>query len=93
MVETRKDYRKKQRQQKFKNLWNRLFKKSEKDNDEVERNASVPESETIYPNDIKTNESVTVDEKIDRLKKRLNWAILIVLGLIILVLIALFKLY
>lgn len=92
MVETRKDYRKKQRQQKFKNLWHDFFKKSEEDNKEVEKNTSVPENETIYPTDIKTDSSITVDEKINRLKKRLNWAILIVLGLIILVLIALFKL-
>lgn len=92
MVETRKDYRKKQRQQKFKNLWNRFFKKSEEDNEEVERKTSIPENETIYSNDTATDNSITVDEKINRLKKRLNWAILIVLGLIILVLITLFKL-
>lgn len=91
MVETRKDYRKKQRQQKFKNLWHSFFKKTE-DNEEIERNTSIPENETIYQNDIKTDKSITVDEKINRLKKRLNWAILIVLGLIILVLVALFKL-
>ncbi|QNQ82450.1 hypothetical protein FP435_02780 [Lactobacillus sp. PV037] len=91
MVETRKDYRKKQRQKKFKNLWHSFFKTS-KPKDEAENETDVPENKTFFSDSVDAEKQITVDEKRDRLKKRLNWAILIVLGLIILVLIALFKL-
>lgn len=92
MTEKRADYRKNQRRKKLSQLWSRQQTKSEDKDTEYNTVDVNPE---FRRNDEKvdiSSEGNTTEEKVSRLKRRLNWAILIVIILIIIVLLALFKL-
>ncbi|MBP2057795.1 hypothetical protein J2Z60_000967 [Lactobacillus colini] len=91
MTEKRSDYRKSQRHKKIFKLWqskktlpdNKIDSYDEVDvNPEFKRNKEDPDS-SIEPSS---------EEKVSKLKQKLNWAIFIVIILIIGVLFALFKL-
>lgn len=93
MTEKRADYRKKQRQEKVKKIFDK-FKRPKRDDQSLD--AADQNTETQNHSEFESREDFSFEEerenKISRLKKRLNYAILIVVVLLIIVLFALFKL-
>lgn len=93
MTEKRADYRKKQQQKKVRKIFDN-FKRLKKDDqqvDEVDPEPTVKESANFESREDFSSEEER-ENRINRLKKRLNYAILIVVVLLIIVLFALFKL-
>ena len=91
MTEKRSDYRKNQRHKKLSRLWS--GRHSTADRKHTESN-TVDVNPDFRRNDknIKGRNKKTSEEKVLRLKQRLNWAIFIVVILIIIVIFALLKL-
>lgn len=96
MTEKRADYRKNQRRKKLEKLLHRQsqspIKSSKKNLDEDGVDVNPDFKRDNVASDTIQSDSLTSEEKVNRLKKRLNWAILIVIILIVIVLLALFKL-
>lgn len=93
MTEKRADYRKNQRHKKLSRLWSHHQIKPKVEDKHTEDN-TVDVNPEFRRNDEKVDvgSENTSEEKVSRLKRRLNWAILVVVILIIIVLLALFKL-
>ena len=91
MTEKRADYRKNQRHKKLSRLWSHHQAKVEDKNTEDNTVDVNPEFRRNDEN-VDVGSENTTEEKVSRLKRILNWAILIVIILIIIVLLALFKL-
>lgn len=93
MTEKRADYRKKQQKEKLKKVFDG-FKRQKKNDQSID--TAEQETETQDSQKFESRENFSLKEerenKINRLKKRLNYAILIVVVLLIIVLFALFKL-
>ena len=93
MTEKRADYRKKQRQEKVKNIFDKFKRKKKNDQslDVVDQNTETKGHSEFEPRENSSLEEKR-ENKISRLKKRLNYAILIVVVLLVIILFALFKL-
>ena len=93
MTEKRADYRKKQQKEKLKKVFD-SFKRQKKSDPSID--TADQKTETQHSQKFESRENFYLKEqresKINRLKKRLNYAILIVVVLLIIVLFALFKL-
>lgn len=93
MTEKRADYRKKQQKKKIRQIFDSLKRQK---NDDQQNNTVDQNMETQDSSKIESRADFSLGEerenKIARLKKRLNYAILIVVILLIIVLFALFKL-
>ncbi|KRL63481.1 hypothetical protein [Lactobacillus psittaci] len=94
MTETRSDYQRKHRRQSKWNLFPKRDKNSQGSNLDI--NPDFLNQENSSVNDIDSSDyqkpHFTREEKIKRLKRRLNLAIMVVLSLTILVFVALFYL-
>lgn len=94
MTEKRADYRKSQRRKKIAQLFHRQKQSSTKkenfDDQSVDVNPDFKRD--AFDTNQTSSSPLTSEEKVTRLKKRLNWAIMIVIILIVIVLLALFKL-
>lgn len=93
MTEKRADYRKKQQKEKLKKVFDG-FKHQKKIDPSIDTADQKTETQDSQKFESRENFSLKEEResKINRLKKRLNYAILIVVVLLIIVLFALFKL-
>lgn len=93
MTEKRADYRKKQQKEKLKKVFDG-FKRQKKFDPSIDTADQKTETQDSQKFESRENFSLKEEResKINRLKKRLNYAILIVVVLLIIVLFALFKL-
>ncbi len=93
MTEKRADYRKKQQKEKLKSVFDR-FKRQKKIDPSIDTADQKTETQDSQKFESRENFSLKEERenKINRLKKRLNYAILIVVVFLIIVLFALFKL-
>lgn len=96
MTEKRSDYRKKQQKEKVSKIFDN-FKQLRKDKhqaDVSDQKVEVQDSSKFESREDLANRALKEkrEDKVDRLKKRLNYAILIVVVLLVIVLFALFKL-
>lgn len=96
MTEKRSDYRKKQQKEKVSKIFDN-FKRLRKDKhqaDVSDQKVEVQDSSQFESREDLANRALKEkrEDKVDRLKKRLNYAILIVVVLLVIVLFALFKL-
>ena len=92
MTEKRADYRKKQQKEKVSKIFDN-FKRLRKA-DVSDQKVEVQDSSKFESREDLANRALKEkrEDKVDRLKKRLNYAILIVVVLLVIVLFALFKL-
>ncbi|NME19811.1 hypothetical protein HF870_01180 [Lactobacillus johnsonii] len=96
MTEKRADYRKKQQKEKVSKIFDN-FKRLKRDRhqtDASDQKVEVQDSSKFESREDLENRALKekLEDKVDRLKKRLNYAILIVVVLLVIVLFALFKL-
>lgn len=96
MTEKRSDYRKKQQKEKVSKIFDN-FKRLKRDRhqtDASDQKVEVQDSSKFESREDLANRALKekLEDKVDRLKKRLNYAILIVVVLLVIVLFALFKL-
>lgn len=92
MTEKRADYQRKHNKSKSFSLLTDFFRKDKKSQEFNKEDYEAGINQDVNSSEYQRNPELTREEKIDRLKKRLNIAIGIVLGLLVLVFVALFKL-
>ncbi len=92
MTEKRADYQRKHNKSKSFSLLTDFFRKDKKSQEFNKEDYEAGINQDVNSPEYQRNPELTREEKIDQLKKRLNIAIGIVLGLLVLVFVALFKL-
>ncbi len=96
MTEKRADYRKKQQKEKVSEIFANFkrLRKYKHQTDVSDQKVEVQDSSQFESREDLANRALKEkrEDKVDRLKKRLNYAILIVVVLLVIVLFALFKL-